>query len=345
VGFFLVRVLENLDRSRAETFCYSDRVATDELTSRLQAAAGVWRDATALDHAQLAQQIRADGIDVLFDLAGHTADNRLLTFARKPAPIQLTWLGYAGTTGLVAMDYLLADRYEVSEGAERHYQERVLRLPDGYVCYDPPRRAPAVSPLPALQQGYVTFGSFNNPAKINAQVAALWANILRRVPRARLMLKYTGWDDAAAVRSLAESLVAAGVEAGRLQCHGWSPHAELLAHYQRVDLAIDPFPYSGGLTTCEALWMGVPVVTCPGETFASRHSLSHLSSIGLTETVARDPDHYVELAVALAQDLPRLAALRARLRPQMESAPLCDGPRLARNLLTLLRRVWQEWLR
>ena len=190
VGFFLVRILENLSQQECETICYSDRITRDGLTRRLRVAASQWREVFGVSDQRLAEQIRADRIDVLFDLAGHTAHNRLLVFPRKPAPIQITWAGYVGTTGLKAMDYLLADRYEVPPGAEWHYQEQVLRMPDGYVCYDPPADAPAVTPLPALDGGQVTFGCFNNPAKITPQAIEVWATVLRRLPGARLVFKF-----------------------------------------------------------------------------------------------------------------------------------------------------------
>jgi predicted O-linked N-acetylglucosamine transferase (SPINDLY family) len=342
VGYFLVRVLEHLNQAGQETICYSDRIIKDDLTLRLQAAATQWRDVIGMSDQRLAEQICSDSVDILFDLAGHTAHNRLLTFARKPAPIQVTWAGYAGTTGLKAMDYILADRYEIPPGAERHYQERVLRMPDGYVCYDPPATAPPVGPLPSLAKGYATFGCFNNTAKITPQVIEVWAKILRRLPGARLVLKYKGWNDCGVARRFAEMFAAHAIDPGRLELLGWSPHRELLAEYNRIDLALDPFPYNGGLATCEALWMGVPVITCPGETFASRHSLSHLSSVGLTETIAHDLDEYVELAVSLANDLPRLAALRAGLRERMAASPLCDGKRFATNLMSMLQDVWGQ---
>jgi predicted O-linked N-acetylglucosamine transferase (SPINDLY family) len=338
VGYFLVRALENL-RSEHETICYSDRIVKDDMTQRLQAAATCWRDVYGISDQRLDEQIRADQVEILFDLAGHTAQNRLLVFARKPAPIQVTWAGYVGATGLTAMDYLLADRYEVPLGSERHYQEQVLRMPDGYICYDPPAYAPPPTSPPALQCGQVTFGCFNKPAKITPQAVEVWSRILRRLPGARLVLKYRGWNDRGNARRFTELFAAQKVDPARLQFLGPSRHSELLAEYHRIDLALDPFPYGGGLTTCEALWMGVPVITCPGETFAGRHSLSHLSNVGLTETIARDLDEYVELAVVLAGDLPRLAALRAGLRDRMAASPLCDGKRFAANLTAILQAV------
>ncbi len=342
VGYFLIRALENLSREEYETVCYSDRVAKDDLTERFQAAASQWRDVFGVSDQRLAEQVRADGIDILFDLAGHTSHNRLLVFARKPAPVQITWIGYEGTTGLAAMDYLLADRYVIPGESERYYRERVLRMPDGYLCYDPPATAPPAGPLPALQSGYVTFGSFNNLVKITPQVVAVWAEILRRCPTARLALKYRGLDQPTVKQRFLDLFATRGVPPQRLGLLSSSAYAEYLAEYQKIDIVLDPFPFSGGTTTCEALWMGVPVVTCPGETFASRHSFSHLSNVGLTETIAGDLNDYVELAVSLANDLPRLAALRVGLRQRMAVSPLCDGKRFASNLAVLLRDVWQR---
>ncbi|MGO9919094.1 MAG: tetratricopeptide repeat protein [Isosphaeraceae bacterium] len=342
VGFFLVRVLESLRQEQHETICYSDRIIKDDLSHRLQAAATGWRDVNGLSDERLAEQVRADEIDILFDLAGHTAHNRLLVFARKPAPIQISWIGYVGTTGLQVMDYILADRYEIPPDGERYYCEPVLRMPHGYVCYDPPSYAHPVSHLPALERRYVTFGSINNPAKIGPGVVEVWARILHRLPEARLVLKYKGMDEPALAGRLTSLFAAGGIDGSRLEFLGKSPHPDSLAHYHRIDIALDPFPYNGGLTTCEALWMGVPVITWPSETFAGRHSLSHLSSVGLTQTIARDADEYVELAVSLANDLPRLAAMRAGLRDQMAESPLCDGPRFAADLMSVLYDVWER---
>jgi predicted O-linked N-acetylglucosamine transferase (SPINDLY family) len=344
VGFFLARVLENLSQEQNETICYSNRVVKDDLTHRLQSAATQGRDVFGMSDERLAKQIRADRIDILFDLAGHTANNRLLTFARKPAPIQITWIGYEGTTGLAAMDYLLADRHVVPEGTEQYYREHVLRMPDGYLCYDPPAAAPPVGPPPSLAKGYATFGSFNNLAKITPDVVAVWAKLLHRAPTARLVLKYRGLGDPTVKQRYLDLFAAHDIGPQRLDLLPWTSYAEYLEAYQEVDVALDPFPFSGSATTCDALWMGVPVVTCPGETFASRHSLSHLSNVGLTETIAHDLDEYVELAVTLAADPPRLAGLRAGLRQRMAASPLCDGKRFATHLESILRAVWQQWI-
>jgi len=342
VGSFLVGVLEHLEPAAAQTICYSDIAGGDQLTARLQRAAAAWHTVAGWSDARLAQQIQSDQIDVLFDLAGHTGRNRLLVFARRPAPVQITWMGYPGTTGLSALDFILADTAQIPPGEEDCYCERVLRLPGGYVCYDPPSYAPDVGPPPADGAGHITFGSFSNLAKITPPVVAAWAEILRRVPGSRLLVKYWGLDDAATRARYAALFAQHGIAAERLMLERVAPHAALLACYNRVDLALGTFPYSGGLTTCEALWMGVPVVTFPGATFAGRHACSHLRHLGFTETIAADLAGYIARAVELASDRSRLAELRKNLRPRMAAAPLCDGRRFAGELVAALRSIKYE---
>lgn len=341
VGYFALRAIEGLCSLDCSTICYATGPARDDYTDRFIAAATEWRPVTGLADPELAEIIRADRIDILFDLSGHTSHNRLLLFARKPAPIQATWLGYEGTTGLSAMDYLVADRFQVLDGTERDYVERILRLPESYVCFDPPADAPPVGPPPVLTAGYVTFGSFNNPSKINEAVVDAWAEILHRTPRSRLLLKYRGLDDPGLRDRLTGLFAARDIDPTRLELEGWSPRRASLGAYGRIDLALDTFPYGGNTTTCEALWMGVPVVTFPGSTFASRHGISHLSNTGLTDSLARDLADYVNLATAMAADPDHLAALRAETRPRMAASTLCDGRRFARNLLSALRTVRQ----
>jgi predicted O-linked N-acetylglucosamine transferase (SPINDLY family) len=342
VGYFLIGTLEALREEACVTTCYSSKVRHDAVVPRIRAAAHRWRDATILSDEALVEQIRQDRIDVLFDLSGHTAENRLPVFARKPAPIQITWIGYEGTTGLRAMDYVLADRCQIPEGTEHFYQEQVLRLPDSYICYEPPG-SPPVGPLPALEAGFVTLGSFNNAAKVGADVVAVWAEIMKRLPGSRLVLKHLAFGDQATGRRYVDLFAAEGIGGDRLRLLPWTSLADALDEYGRIDLGLDPFPFSGSATTCDALWMGVPVITCPGETFASRHSLNHLTTVGLGELVAGDRSQYVELAVDLARDLPRLAELRAGLRARMARSPLRDGRRLARNLMGILRDLWRAW--
>jgi len=339
IGFLALPALERMDQSRCAIVCYSDRASDDEYTARFRKAASAWRTIVGLSDADIAAQIKRDQIDVLIDLMGHTG-KRLLVFARRPAALQVTWLGYVGTTGMAAIDCLLADRFHVREGEEPWYSESVLRMPHGYACYGPPADAPEVCPLPARATGHVTLGCFNNPAKYSSRLFDAWGAILRKLPTAQLLLKSGGLDDPRVQAHFRGELARRGVSGERILLEGWSE--TLLANYHRVDLALDTQPYSGGLTTCEALWMGVPVVTCPGPTFAGRHSTSHLMNAGLAQFVASDLAGYVELAVQWGSQLDELAALRSQLREQMRRSPLCDAPRFADDLLTLLRQGWES---
>jgi predicted O-linked N-acetylglucosamine transferase (SPINDLY family) len=337
-GFLALAALERLDRRQCWLACYADRAWEDAFTARFRQAADAWRVVWNLSDEALAEQVRRDEIDVLVDLGGHVG-RRLLAFARRPAPRQVTWLGYVGTTGLSAMDGLIADRFHVPPGEEDAYTETVLRMPHDYICYGPPDDAPPVEPLPALERGRWTFGCFNNPAKFHPGLFDLWAQILRRVPDACLLLKYGGLDQPLLQARICQQFAARGVDPARLIFEGWSEHRQLLARYGQVDLALDTQPYSGGLTTCEALWMGVPVVTFPGRTFASRHATSHLHHAGLSIFVASSPQEYVDLAVSWSQRPDALAALRAGLREQVRRSPLCDAATFARDWLELMRRT------
>ncbi len=342
VGYLLVRLLENKPRDGIEFVCYCGR-KPDTLTERFMAASDEWVDTRGISDTALSNRIRSDRIDILLDLSGHMGNNRLLVFARKPAPVQVTWLGYVGTTGLAAMDYLLSDRHQTPEAEDHLYSEKVIRMPDGFVCYDPPSTAPPVGPPPFERNGFITFGCFNNPAKINDRVMTAWADIIGAMGNARLVLKYRNMDAALNRDRILSLFAGRGVETSRLVLEGTSPHRDLLARYNEVDIALDPYPYSGSTTTCEALWMGVPVITKPGETFAGRHSLSYLSTVGHPELVARDEGHYVDLAVTLAADRARLAGLRSRLRERMAESPLCDGAAFAGNFTSVMREIWRRW--
>ncbi len=344
VGRLLIRGVEHLDRAQIELVCYNDRRVADELTARFHSAATSWREIAGMNDAQVAERIRADRLDMLIDLTGHTASNRLLVMARRPSPIQISYLGYEGTTGLSAIDYILADRHTIPSEYESFYCERVVRLPDSYLCFDPPSEAPSVNTLPALRNGFITLGCCNNPCKINEGVITAWSEILRRLPTARLKLKYGGLLEPSALDRVRRGFASHGVDLGRLDFAGKSPYGEYLAAYHEIDLALDPFPFSGGMTTCEALWMGVPVVTLPGETFASRHGLSYLSAAGLTDMVATSVEQYVECTVRWASDLPRLAARRAEQRDRVAASPLCDGPRFATALTQTLRQLFDQRL-
>ncbi|HEY2412938.1 MAG TPA: tetratricopeptide repeat protein [Pirellulaceae bacterium] len=338
-GCLGLKLLECLDKSLCSIVCYSDRLAEDDFTARFRAAANLWRVCTAVSDQALAEQVRRDEIDVLVDLGGHVG-RRLLVFARRPAALQLTWLGYVGTTGLTAMDGLIADRFHVRPGEELSYSEAVLRLPHDYICYGTPHAALHVAPLPALTTGRVTFGCFNNPAKYSPPLYDAWSSILQRVPTSRLLLKYNGLDQPELQVRLRAEFARRGVTGERIEFQGRSTNLDTMRQYDQVDLALDTQPYSGGLTTCEALWMGVPVICCPGGGFASRHSTSHVSNAGYGQFVAEDMEQYVAKAVEWANRLDELAIIRSQMREQVAASPLCDGPGFARDWLALVREAY-----
>jgi predicted O-linked N-acetylglucosamine transferase (SPINDLY family) len=344
VGYFIVRLLEHLDRTRCATYCYHAGRSSGPPVPRCAAAATCWVDARDLDDEALAARVRADAIDILVDQDGHFSGNRLLVYARKPAPVQATWHGWPATTGLAAFDWFIVDPHHIPPDAEAEFVERIVRLPDGMVCYDPPEHAPPVTQLPSLGRDGVTFAAFHNPAKLDPDCVALWARVLAALPGSRIVFKYRGVDAPSTRARLARIFAAAGVDASRVAVEPPGPHAALLARYGDCDIALDAQPYSGSTTTCEALWMGVPVVTLPGTRMPGRHAFAHLMTVGLAELVARDADDYVAIAVGLARDPARLAQVRAGLRARMTASPLCDAPRFARNFAAVLRMMWRDWL-
>lgn len=342
VGWFMAPVLPNHDQSQVEVVCYSDREVEDDLTRFLRSHCQDWVSVLGMDDRALAERIRADGIDLLIDLGGHTARNRLGTFALAPAPVQATWGGLIGTTGLPAMDWLIGDQQQIPVGAERLYTERIARLPNGYVCYGPPDYAPEVTPLPVLHNGWVTFGCFNRLAKLSDETLVLWARVLAAVPESRLMLNTKELTCQTLRERVTGRFARLGIGADRLDLRPGGSHAEMLAAYGDVDVALDPMPYSGGLTTLEALWMGVPVVTLPGRRFCARHSLSHVTVLGHPEWASSDPDGYVRIVAGLAEHTDALAKLRAGMRARMAASPLCDGAAFTRDLEAAYREIWRQ---
>ncbi len=345
VAFFLDPVLEAHDRERFPVTCYSDVAAPDQMTGRLKGLVERWREVTSLSDEQLAEQIRADGIDVLVDLAGHAGNTRLLVFARKPAPVQVTWLGYPNTTGLKTMDYRITDAWADPPGWSEHlHSEQLVRLPGGFSCWRPPAGAPEEGPPPCLSRDGISFGSFNYLPKVNSRVVEVWGEILRRTPGSRLVLKYAGGNDPGVRGRIEGEFARLGVGAERLVLqgltHGWREH---LSAYGEVDIALDPFPYNGTTTTCDALWMGVPVLTLAGRTHAGRVGVSLLNQIGLPELAADSPARYIELAVELAGDRGRLARLRAGLRERVARSPLTDGHSFTCGLEEAYRAMWRRW--
>ncbi|MBI5612226.1 MAG: tetratricopeptide repeat protein [Gammaproteobacteria bacterium] len=346
VAYFIEPILARHNRERFEIFCYSALAKDkhDETTAHLQALDVVWRDIHGLNDAALAGRIRADGVDILVDLAGHTAHSRIMAFRYKPAPVQVSWLGYPNTTGLPAMDYRLTDEWADPPGQEAFHTERLVRLPRGFLCYLPPTDAPEVAAPPAQTAGHVTFGSFNVLPKITPQVVAQWARILTALPEARLVLKnkFLGVDE------MREGCYAQferhGIARSRIDIVGRLPALDdHLARYGQIDIALDTFPYNGTTTTCEALWMGVPVVALAGERHAARVGASLLTRMGLTELIARTPEEYVKLAVELANDAERLTRLRAGLRERMMHSSLCDAAGFTADLERVYREIWAAW--
>jgi len=343
VGYFTIRAVEALDPTKIEIVAYCGVASDDAIALRFKQSVRCWRDTSEWSDARLASEIERDRIDILIDLAGHTTPGRLPAFARRPAPVQVTWAGYPGTTGLSAIDAIIADRFVIPAGEESHYVEKVVRLPDGFLCFDPPAVAPPISPLPAGDNGPLTFAAFHNPAKVNRDVARLWARALQCQPGARISFIYTAYDMPEVQRRIRGWFQECGIDGERLWFEKRLRRADYLERYGTVDIALDTFPFSGGTTTCEALWMGVPVVTLPGRTFASRHSLSHLSVVGLEELVAQDADDYVRIICRLGADRRFLKTLRSGLRDRVVSSPLCDGRGFAHHLENLLRNLWRDW--
>jgi predicted O-linked N-acetylglucosamine transferase (SPINDLY family) len=342
VGHFLLPLLAKHDHERFEIFCYAPPVPPpDSMTERLRAHADHWRSLTGLADGRAAELIRQDQIDILVDLSGHTSYHRLLLFAHKPAPVQVTWLGYPNTTGLATMDYRLTDAYADPPGlSESWHSEQLWRLPQCAWCY----RSPGSSPVTLRNNGPITFGCFNNFAKVTEPMLLLWARILQAVPHSRLLLKTRALGSGSTQQRVRQILCEAGIGAERLELRGYeAAYDDHLAFYQRLDIALDTFPYHGTKTTCEAMWMGVPVVTLAGTTHASRVGVSLLSNIGLPELVASTPEEYVRLAAELATDASRLSHLRNTLRQRMEGSPLMDAPRFARDVDSAYRSMWQKW--
>lgn len=342
VGYFLEAFLRHLDCSRIEPVAYSNHSLRDELTARLEPNFAQWRSIPGLGDEAVARMIRADGIHVLFDLSGHTAHNRLAVFAWKPAAVQVSWLGYFATTGVAEIDYVLCDPHVAPPGEERHFTETLWRLPECYLCFTPPEAAPAVAPLPALRHGVVTFGCFNNLSKINDAVIALWAGVLAAVPASRLFLKARQLADESLREQLRARFARLGVPGSRLRLEGPSPRGEYLAAYGEVDIALDPFPYTGGTISAEGLWMGVPVLTKRGDHFVANMGASIAHNVGLADWIAADGDDYVRKAAAFASDPSALARLRTGLRAQVAASPLLDAQRFARHWQDAVWAMWQR---
>ena len=340
VAYFIEPVWRALDKTSGDLYVYSNRIQEDEVTARLKKLVGHWRQVVRLSDQELAERIRADGIDILFDLSGHTAHHRLLTFARKPAPVQVTWIGYPGTTGLHAMDYKLTDRSAPAGMFDHWYTEKFACLPAA-ILFEPAVDAPKVNSLPALARGFVTFGSFNRTNKLSNQVIALWSRVLRALPTARMLIGSVTDDSLKA--HLAECFAGHGVNADRLEFRPRVGMRDYLQLHHEVDIILDTFPYTGGTTTNHALWMGVPVLTLTGPTRVHYQSARILWNIGLPEWVASTEDQLVSQAMYWATHLPELARLRAGLRERFDHSPLRRPEIMVHGLEKAMRIMWRRW--
>lgn len=341
VGRFTAPLLAHHDHAKFEIYCYAGASRPDALSQRLENHADVWRDMVGMTNDRLERQIREDRIDLLIDLSLHGEGNRLAVFARKPAPVQATYLAYASTSGLSTMDYRLTDRWLDPPGVgDESYSENSIRLPRTYWCYEADVNAPEVSPPPSKDKGFVTFGCFNNFCKVTEPALHAWRQILSKIPDSRLMLHARGNS---ARRRVSDFFSQQGIDPSRLSFSGFLSRDHYFRQYQQIDIALDPFPYPGGTTTCDALWMGVPVVSLAGATAVSRGGLSILSNVGLPELVATSAEQYVQIAMDLATGLARLEHLRTSLRSMMRASPLMDAPHFARDVEAAYRQMWRAW--
>jgi predicted O-linked N-acetylglucosamine transferase (SPINDLY family) len=339
IGHFLPPVLLHLPREEFEISCYSGWVGSDAINELLRARSDRWRDVAHLSDPQLAEVIRDDKIDILIDLTGHTAGSRLLAFAAKPAPVQMAQFGYPDTTGVDAIDYRITDAISDPVGNERYYTEKLIRLPEVAWCYEPMSSAPAPTSLPADAAGYVTFGSLNNPAKMSDDSLRTWAAILEATPFSRLIMRAP--QGAGGEALMQERLRRHGIDPARVELVGELPREKYLQVYNRIDIGLDPFPYNGGVTTCDALWMGVPVIALTGETYVARQGKMIVT--GLAELIAADHSEYIRIATALAADRERLVEVRRSLRQRFEQSPMMQGERYARHLGDAYRTAWRGW--
>lgn len=346
VGYFIegvLRALASRNSGRLEIFAYTNYFRVDPVTERIKSHCDHWREIFGRMDDEVAKMIEKDEIDILIDLSGHTGNNRLPIFAWKPAPIQVTWLGYFATTGVQAIDYLIADPWTLPESEEAYFTESIWRLPETRLCFTPPDLNVEIRPLPALTEHQITFGCFNNLNKMNNVVIAVWAKVLTKIPNSRLFLKARQLYNSSARDEVIEQFSHHGIAPSRLILEGPEVRANYFAAYNRVDIALDPFPYTGGTTTAEALWMGVPVLTMSGTHFLARQGVGLLMNAGLPDWIASDPVDYVDRAEAHASDIKALATLRAHLRAQVLTSPVFDASRFAMHFEEALRGMWKKW--
>jgi protein O-GlcNAc transferase len=339
-SFFTIPLFSNHDENAFEVHCYSRVTCPDAITERMRGMVKQMRSVVGMTEESIADVIQADEIDILVDLTMHMSEGRPLVFCSKPAPVQIAWLAYPGSTGLNVMDYRLTDPYLDPPGTDYLYTEKSIRLPDTFWCYDPLCEAIDPQPLPAIRNGFVTFGSLNNFCKVNDGVLRLWAQVLKAVEQSRLIVMCPNGSHR---QSLMDVFQQEGIDQNRIELVSRQPRRAYLELYRRIDIGLDTFPYNGHTTSLDSFWMGVPVVTLVGTSVVGRAGLSQLSNLNLIELITHSPEQFVEIAAILASDLSRLLELRRTLRTRMETSPLMDASRFARNIEAAYRQMWQNW--
>ena len=332
-------VIEKLRSSTFELYAYNTRQGDDELTSRIKGHFNEFRTLVGKSDEDSAEIIHRDGINVLIDLSGHTAGNRLRLFALKPAPIQITWLGYFASTGVDEMDFIIGDPYVTPPSEESHFVEKVLRLPESYLCFTQPIEELSCKPLPALRNGYVTFGCFTAIARITDKVISTWAKILTALPNSKLYLKDKYLADKECCRLVVDRFKSSGISDRQLILAGPSTRSEYLASYEDVDIALSPFPYGGGTISVEGMWMGVPVITMKGDHFVSHIGETIAWNTGMEGWIANDEKGYVDKAIRYASNLDKLANIRGELRTKLKGSPLMDTKKFAVNFENAIRKI------
>jgi protein O-GlcNAc transferase len=342
VGYFLESMLNNINKNKIEIIAYSNNPIEDELTLRIKRNIQVWRNIYSKNDEEVAQLIYKDKINILIDLAGHTANNRLKVFAYKPAPIQVTWLGYFSTTGIKEIDYILGDPYVTPYGEAHHYVEKIWQMPETYLCFSPPNENIVIENLPAIKNEFITFGCFNNTSKINIKVIELWSKILNLVNNSKIFLKAKQLSDEEVKNQILKSFEKFKIKSNRIILEGYTNRADYFASYNRVDIALDPFPYPGGTTSVEGLWMGVPVITKKGHHFISHNGETIAMNSGQSMWIANDDDEYIKKAKYFASDLCLLSKIRSEMRSKIIVSPLMDAKKFARNFEESIQNMWLE---
>ncbi len=344
VAFFLEPILANHAHNTFEIFCYSDTFKTDQTTKRMQALSNHWRHCCSLADTDVAQMIIDDQIDILIDLAGHTDNNRLTMFASQPAPIQASYLGYPNTTGLQSIQYLITDQHcDPAPEMDAFYSEQLCRMPNAFFCYQPPANSPAISPAPAIKNGYITFASFNNLAKIGEEVVKLWSDVLKAVPSSRLRIQCLSLNDPPTRTRFEHLFASQEIDTKRIDFSAAKDFDTYLSDHADVDIVLDTFPWNGHTVSCHALWMGVPVITLAGNRHSSRMGLSILTNLDLNDCIANSKPEFIAAAAALCQDSEKLARLRQQLRPRIQASYLCNGQEFTQQLEQQYRSMWHHW--